>query len=301
MNTVKISVVLINYNCEKWLSESINSVLKQDWPDFELILIDDCSTDGSWAVMESFARRDSRVRLAKTPVNSGISIARNLGMDMATGAFIAFLDSDDVFLPDTLSAAHADFLRLSKDVPDLAMVMSDAWIVSEMGKRFGRYMPKSYWDRDIVRDAPNWTLPSTWFLKRESNARFFSGYRFGEASFFVERLRLEHAVAFVGRPSVQYRCRIHSATNEKAAEELRAIAATRLTVLGNRFDRPVLPTEVPPPKRRDVLAWKHGRTAKSAWVNGAAGTAFLHACVAAAADLPRFFRKCRRALLERFR
>lgn len=298
MNADRISVVLINYNCEKWLPESMDSVLRQDWPELELIAVDDCSTDGSWAVMESFARRDSRVRLAKTPENSGIGVARNLGMGMATGTYVAFLDSDDAFLPDTLSSSRSDFLRLEKDHPGLAMIMTDAWIISESGRRRGRLMPKGYWNRDIVDKPLSWVSPSTWFLRRDRAPSFHPGYRFGETSFFVAMVRSRYCIAYVGRPGILYRYRIHSASNDNAIEMFRAGLATRRTISGNRLHDPVSPLDVAAPTWRVVQAWKHGRTAKSAYINGKYALAAWHGVLAALIDPPRFVKRARRYFSE---
>lgn len=298
MKTDCISVVLINYNCEKWLPKSMDSVLRQDWPELELIAVDDCSTDDSWAVMESFARRDSRVRLARTPENAGIGVARNLGMEMARGTYVAFLDSDDVFLPDTISSSHADFLRLEKDYPDLAMIMTDAWIISESGRRRGRLMPKSYWNRDIVDKPLSWVSPSTWFLRRDCAVSFNPGYRFGETGLFIARVQTKFRIAYVGRPGILYRYRIHSVSNEKAVEILRSRHAMKRTIAENRLFNPVPLQDVPAPAWREVMAWTHGRTAKSAYINGMILVAVWHGLLAALADFPRFVRRVWRAFAQ---
>lgn len=90
----KISIIVPVYNCEKYISNCINSILEQSFKDFELILVDDGSSDRSFEICESFAKKDNRVRAIHQP-NSGVSRARNRGMDEAKGEYIGFVDGDD--------------------------------------------------------------------------------------------------------------------------------------------------------------------------------------------------------------
>lgn len=97
----KISVIIPIYNTKRFLSRSISSVLSQSFSDFELILVDDGSTDGSGDVCDLFSLRDSRIRVFHKE-NGGVSTARNLGLDHATGEWVYFVDSDDELLPGGL-------------------------------------------------------------------------------------------------------------------------------------------------------------------------------------------------------
>lgn len=90
----KISVVVPIYNVEKYLSQCIDSILNQDFTDFELLLIDDGSRDQSGQICDAYARLDRRVRVFHKE-NGGVSSARNLGIDYAQGKYIVFIDSDD--------------------------------------------------------------------------------------------------------------------------------------------------------------------------------------------------------------
>lgn len=100
MTDPMISVITPVYNMEAFIGPAIQSVLDQTFPDFELLLIDDCSTDGSLAVMESYAARDHRIKILRTPVNSWAHAAGNVGLDHATGKYIAILDADDLLAPE---------------------------------------------------------------------------------------------------------------------------------------------------------------------------------------------------------
>lgn len=89
-----ISVIVPVYNSEKTLHRCVDSILAQSFSDFELLLIDDGSVDGSGAICDDYARRDSRVRVFHKQ-NGGVSSARNVGLDNSTGRWITFCDSDD--------------------------------------------------------------------------------------------------------------------------------------------------------------------------------------------------------------
>lgn len=96
-----ISVIIPVYNVEKYLSECVDSVLKQTYENFEIILVDDGSTDGSGAMCNEYAARDSRIRVIHK-ANGGASSARNVGIGAAAGDYLYFPDSDDYITPDAL-------------------------------------------------------------------------------------------------------------------------------------------------------------------------------------------------------
>ena len=83
------------YNAEKFLRKSIDSVLQQTHRALELIAVDDCSNDQSWALIRDYAAADDRVRAIRLDANGGVAAARNIGIAAATGSHVAFLDSDD--------------------------------------------------------------------------------------------------------------------------------------------------------------------------------------------------------------
>lgn len=94
MNKPKVTVIIPVYNVEQYLREAVDSVLHQTFTDFEIILVDDGSTDTSGKICDEYAAADSRVRVIHK-VNGGLSSARNAGMDIMHGEYLMFLDSDD--------------------------------------------------------------------------------------------------------------------------------------------------------------------------------------------------------------
>ena len=112
----KVTVFIPVYNRERYVKEAIDSILAQTYPDFELLLIDDGSTDDSVAVIESY--KDPRIRLERNEHNVGIPRTRNRGLELARGEYVAMLDSDDAAYPERLAKqvafldAHPDYAAI---------------------------------------------------------------------------------------------------------------------------------------------------------------------------------------------
>ena len=119
-----VSIIVPVYNAEKYLKRCVDSILKQDYPGFELILIDDGSTDGSAQICDAYAAQDTRIRVFHQE-NAGVSAARNLALDMAKGEYIQFLDSDDWVAPEATRLLVGSLERYDCD-----MVISDFYRVS---------------------------------------------------------------------------------------------------------------------------------------------------------------------------
>ena len=96
-----VSIIVPVYNAAHTIGRCIESILNQQYTDFELFLVDDGSRDGSPALCDSYAAREPRIRAFHKP-NGGVSSARNLGLEQAAGQCIAFLDADDAFEPAAL-------------------------------------------------------------------------------------------------------------------------------------------------------------------------------------------------------
>lgn len=97
-----VSVIMPVFNAESTLRKSVESVLQQTLANLELILVDDCSGDGSGQIMREYASKDARVVIVRQPANAGVAEARNAGLRAASGSHVAFLDSDDWWDPRKL-------------------------------------------------------------------------------------------------------------------------------------------------------------------------------------------------------
>ena len=97
-----VSIITPSYNCGRFVEETIKSIQAQTYTDWELLFQDDCSTDDTREIVERFAAEDSRIKYECNSQNSGAAITRNNALKRATGKWIAFLDSDDLWLPEKL-------------------------------------------------------------------------------------------------------------------------------------------------------------------------------------------------------
>lgn len=97
---LKVSIIIPAYNSALFIKRALDSVLSQTWADWELLVVDDCSTDGTADIVASYAQKDTRIRLLHTEKNSGApALPKNIGIENARGEYIAFLDHDDEWLP----------------------------------------------------------------------------------------------------------------------------------------------------------------------------------------------------------
>lgn len=94
--TPQVSIVVPVYNVQAYLAACLDSILAQTTKDFEVICVEDCSTDGSPSILQSYSQKDPRIRVIRHSSNSGLSVARNTGIDESRGEWVLFVDSDDV-------------------------------------------------------------------------------------------------------------------------------------------------------------------------------------------------------------
>lgn len=94
-----VSIITPTYNCGKFIARTIESVLAQTYSNWEMIIVDDCSTDNTREVVEEYIKNDNRIKYVILEKNSGAAVARTRAMELAKGSYMAFLDSDDLWLP----------------------------------------------------------------------------------------------------------------------------------------------------------------------------------------------------------
>lgn len=112
--SIHVSIITPSYNSARFIASTINSVIAQTAMSLEIIIVDDCSSDNSIEVIQSFIDRDTRIKFIKLEENSGAAVARNKAIEAASGRFIAFLDSDDLWDPEKLEK-QIQFM-LDKDI-----------------------------------------------------------------------------------------------------------------------------------------------------------------------------------------
>jgi glycosyltransferase involved in cell wall biosynthesis len=128
-----VSIITPSFNSEKFIAETIQSVQNQTYQNWEMIIVDDCSTDKTVSIVEYIANNDSRIKVYKLDINSGTGIARNTALDKASGRYIAFLDADDLWKPKKLEI-QINFLKKN----NLPFTFSFYDCINEQGKELNK-------------------------------------------------------------------------------------------------------------------------------------------------------------------
>ena len=127
-----VSVIMPLHNDEQYLRDAVESVISQSYTNWELLIVDDCSTDASPCIIEEYCRQDERIRIFKTENPSGSpTLPRNIGIEQSGGGYISFLDSDDQWLPNKLERQVACF----EEHPDAVIVYSNYKKTDEHGRQ----------------------------------------------------------------------------------------------------------------------------------------------------------------------
>ena len=142
MCNFSFSIIIPVYNVAPYLRKSVDSVILQDFKDYEIILVDDGSTDGSSAICDEYAKRYTQVKVIHK-INGGLSDARNFGIEQAQGNFLIFLDSDDFWNGVTILSEIDEMIR--KENPDLIIHGSSAFY------DLGKIVTRKFKNRDVQK------------------------------------------------------------------------------------------------------------------------------------------------------
>ena len=218
----EVSIITPVYNGERYLGEAIKSVLAQTWQDWELIVIDDGSTDETPNILRSFG--DPRIVCIRQE-NQGAARARNTGLDAARGEYIAFLDADDLYLPSAL-ADLAHFLRRN---PQYDVVFSDGHVCDETGRtqsRLSEVRPGVYTGdilEPLVLTSSVITVPVCTMTRRTSieryEARFDDKLVLGEDRDFWIQLARHVQFGYLDKLTCSYR--VHQTSTQRTSGQAR--------------------------------------------------------------------------------
>ncbi len=128
-----VSIIMPTYNCGNFIGESIESVVSQTYKNWELIIVDDCSSDGTDTIVAKYVDGYKNINYSKLDINSGPAIARNIGISLASGKYMAFLDSDDLWIANKLEQ-QIEFMESNQYVLTYTKYMQ----IDEWGKPNGR-------------------------------------------------------------------------------------------------------------------------------------------------------------------
>ncbi len=219
-----VSVVVPSYNHDKFISETIESVLGQDLDDLELIIVDDASTDASRQIIQKYAEKDARVRVILHETNCGIAKTINDGIAAAQGKFLAYSASDDVWMKDKLSKQLA-VLESNEDL----IVITEAEVIDESGQRVGATYSELgrgvliKGSRDVFHDILENSSPimgSTLLHKRANLGGILFNERLkylNDIIFFLD-LAAKYKFYYIAEALVQYRIHANNTWGIKGPE-----------------------------------------------------------------------------------
>ncbi len=144
-NRQSVSVVIIAYNERHNIGRAIRSVQCQTYKDIEIVVVDDCSVDGTAAVVERIAAKDSRIVLHRLPHNHGMQHARIIGTHIASSPYIAFLDADDTFQPEAIASLYKKITETGVDVVEMA----SRHAINRLPLYIDMHIPSMHLDKDV--------------------------------------------------------------------------------------------------------------------------------------------------------
>ncbi len=165
MNKPKVSVVLPIYNVAPYLEKCLNSIINQTFIDIEIICVNDGSTDNSLAILESYAKKDKRIKIISI-TNSGVSIARNTGLDAANGKYLYMVDPDDWIEPNTIEILYKKIKKNNAEIVECDFIehrnfkfdkisKKNLKIHQNIFKKFKIYSGRNYCAKDIKNEIFN--------------------------------------------------------------------------------------------------------------------------------------------------
>jgi glycosyltransferase involved in cell wall biosynthesis len=217
------------YNCASFLDESVGSVLAQTFRDYELIVVDDGSSDGSWEMLQAFS--DQRIRTFRLPQNCGVEFVRNFAVEQADCEHLAFLDADDIAFPRRLEIQAGYLVSRA----DLGAVISRAWILDagRMYKQpFERLQPDEISATLLFR---NCIVQSTVMMRRESWQPAVAEFKVASDYELWARLTPKMRFGLLQKELVTYRVHcggISKRSPEDAKKAVRQIHQAQLERLG---------------------------------------------------------------------
>lgn len=217
----KVSIIIPVYNCEKYLKECLDSVLSQTLQDFELICINDGSTDDSFKILQEYAQKDSRFIIIDK-CNEGQGVARNLGIKKATGEYLICLDSDDWLEKEALELAYN---KIKEDNSDILFFDAYRFVMkynkkyvlkyTEIYKNFKEnpFSPQDAGKILFLTNGLTFKMYNLDFIKR-NNVRFSECKFIEDATFYIKAMLTAEKIICLSKPLYNYRIQNKSSTTD---------------------------------------------------------------------------------------
>ncbi|MEA4910593.1 putative glycosyltransferase EpsJ [bioreactor metagenome] len=231
----KVSVIMPVYNGEKFLGEAIESVLNQTFKDFELIIVNDGSKDNSLNIIKEYGNKDNRIKIIDQ-INQGVSVARNIGIKKSSGEYIAFLDSDDIWVEEKLN------IQLNKFGSDKELKICGTWasVIDEKGKEIKKFTYPPLEDKKIKQSSfyKHPFITSSLILKKEileKNNLFKVGTHLAEDYEFVTKYIYNNKAKNIDKYLIKYRIHTANSSSKNLKTKLKMkLAAVKMRILATQ-------------------------------------------------------------------
>lgn len=206
-----VSIIMPLYNSANYVIKTIEGIINQTYSNWELLITDDCSTDNSIEIIEEYVRKDSRIKLQKLEVNSGAGVCRNKSIEVAKGRYIAFCDSDDVWMPHKLEK-QLQFMEEKQS----ALVYSSYMLMDEIGAEKGIVVcPSRLNFNSLKRDNEIGCLTAMYDSKRVGKMYMSSIRKRQDWGLWLEILAKCKVAYGIKEPLAYYRIRSGSISRKK--------------------------------------------------------------------------------------
>ena len=207
-----ISIITPTYNCGRFIAETIESVLKQTYKNWEMIIVDDCSTDETKEIVQKYTKLDNRIKYYLLDKNSGAAVARTKAMELATGQYMAFLDSDDLWVEDKLQK-QLSFMKEH----NYAFTCTAYEQIDEQSRKLNRIIksiPRTSYNR-LLLDCPVGNSTVMYDVSKLGKFRVPNIRKRNDDALWLQILKKEKYI--IGMPEVmmKYRVRANSISSNK--------------------------------------------------------------------------------------
>ena len=205
---IKVSILMNGYNSEKYLVEAIDSIYNQTFKDWEIIFIDNCSTDSTKKIVDSY---DEKIRYYKTNTNIPLGEARNFGLSKCNKEYIAFLDTDDIWFSDKL---QQQVTMLDKDLK-LQMCYGGVKYIDELSHKIGESLPEAKTGHVFSQQLKRYEINmQTVLIRNNINIIFNSNMQFSPDFDLFMKISSEYEVAVIDDFLAKYRKLSNSLTSK---------------------------------------------------------------------------------------
>lgn len=207
-----VSIITPTYNCGRFIGETIESVQQQTYTNWEMIIVDDCSTDDTKSVVEKYLQQDKRIKYHCLAENSGAAVARTKAMELATGQYMAFLDSDDLWMPDKLEK-QLEFMQKNNYI----FTSTSYQHMTEDGKMMPKVLnavPKTDYNR-LLLDCPVGNSTVMYDVSKMGKFQVPNIRKRNDDALWLAMLKREQYIHGLDRILMKYRLRNNSISSNK--------------------------------------------------------------------------------------